>query len=112
MKHIKVTGCHDCDSVFTNAIYCHGDIVWLCRKDGMTVSEFHKNKTIHPDCPLDDIEEQGNLITAAKIGLYEMRRWRDSDGGCECEPEGCVCGLPRLKNSISIVEKILQPPDA
>ena len=48
----------------------------------------------------------GELLEAAKMGLIEMKRWRDNDE-CDCPAEGHICGMPRLSRSIKLVESAI-----
>lgn len=63
MKVIKVTGCHDCPyyrmSVFNGTIdhSCHkigSDGMSMQVSSSISVKECVANKTIHPDCPLNN----------------------------------------------------------
>lgn len=61
MKYIKVEGCHDCDikEIRYNPSKCE---YYYCEKAKSIVDPDVSNKTIHPDCPLPDMEEQGSKV--------------------------------------------------
>jgi hypothetical protein len=56
MKQIKISGCHECDKRHTS---CG---IWLIVHAVDWVESYVDSETIHPDCPLDDVEEQGGWI--------------------------------------------------
>jgi hypothetical protein len=62
-KYIKITGCHDCDKrgICVNAENPKKALFpkYWCPLLNMNVMKYVDSKTIHPDCPLDDYEEQG-----------------------------------------------------
>lgn len=43
-----------------------------------------------------------DLLTACKKGLSEMQVWNNE--GCDCPPEGHVCGFLRLRASMEFSE--------
>jgi len=53
-KYIRVTGCHDCDYQLIYHAY------WHCNSDKcvepINITSNYINHTIHPDCPLQDLE--------------------------------------------------------
>ena len=52
MKHIKVTGCHDCECRHGTMPFC------FCKEVvGLSVNQQVLDKAIHPTCPLDDYVE-------------------------------------------------------
>ncbi len=50
---------------------------------------------------------QPALLAACKIGLTEMMLWRGLDE-CDCPPEGHICGIPRLEQSIKITKQAIE----
>ena len=56
MKHIKVTGCFDCPRAKMGQTGTLLEEYYFCNTERFDVEPNIINKTIHPDCPLDDIE--------------------------------------------------------
>ncbi len=46
------------------------------------------------------------LLDACKKGLNEMKLWESSES-CDCPPEGHICGVIRLRQSIQNVEQAI-----
>jgi hypothetical protein len=67
MKQIKTSGCHECDKPKTSWVSCKS--IWIDDehegwKSGYAdINNYIASETIHPDCPLDDMEEQGGWIS-------------------------------------------------
>jgi hypothetical protein len=69
MKQIKISGCHECDKKDTfRVLHCAYKGVLL------QIDKQVFEKTIHPDCPLDDMDEQGGWISVDERLPEEWQR--------------------------------------
>jgi hypothetical protein len=58
MKQILIKGCHECGKKYGDMPFCFcSEIAGLC------VNQQVLDRTIHSDCPLDDVDEQGGWIS-------------------------------------------------
>jgi hypothetical protein len=57
MKQILIKGCHECGYKERSRDF------YVCEKTNIGITDEVDFKTIHPDCPLDDVDEQGGWIS-------------------------------------------------
>ena len=75
MKYIKASGCHECEYIHRynvgNIIYCYPLEQAKNGIHGQIVQKYIDTKTIHPDCPLDDLINPLDAM-GAKVILFKM----------------------------------------
>lgn len=115
MKHIKVTGCHDpfCPVYkFKGAegMICHR-ITYkaeIGKSPFNEIEEYIKSKTIHPDCPLDDLEDNRMALFAALRWIAnEYRNHINNNGAYEIMMNDDTIG-ELYKEDITLIRSILK----
>jgi hypothetical protein len=88
MKNIEISGCNMC----VYAKYHRENKVMYCDSDSMnrfTISKYYREaETTHPDCLLDDVEEQGGVSEENILKLLGEYRTHNTIDAPEPDGEG------------------------
>lgn len=73
MKIIKVNGCHDCPVAKIRYSGTDLDQCFTCGNSATTIDEHMESRTVHPNCPLEDIDA-GKIAEAINAKATENIR--------------------------------------